>query len=458
MFGGLYKLYMLDLSAGEAANKAASILEYRWPLASKALREIGQVTNPDYTFETRSLDDWAGGAGVLMQSSVVDVTENRVVVGSAKQFVSALRSAKEGDTIVLAKGTYRLNQKRIPIGHAGTSKRPVRVTAEKIGDVVLQLNSLEGFYVNQPYWVFENLKIEGVCKTDSQCEHAFHITGGGHHFTARNNIISDFNAHFKVNGSKVNGTYSYPDSGLLEKNNLYNSWVRDTSNSVTLIDSVAVNDWVVRGNFIADIVKGKGNKVSYAAFFKGYGSDNVFEQNLIVCQFNLNSKGGAQVGLSFGGGGTAKKNCRDDSCAVEHLRGTIRNNIIMNCNDVGVYLNQASQTEVYNNTLINTLGIDVRFAKSTAVVANNILSGRIKLRNGGTAEQYANFTFDVDDVKTYFLDPFKGSMGLLDSEEIKQKGIPLIKDEYDFCGNKRRSGPVDIGAIEYGVNSLCRLF
>ena len=43
-------------------------------------------------------------------------------------------------------------------------------------------------------------------------------------FIARNNVITDFNAHFKINGS--NGRF--PDRGLIEGNTLSNATVRDT--------------------------------------------------------------------------------------------------------------------------------------------------------------------------------------------------------------------------------------
>ena len=41
----------------------------------------------------------------------------------------------------------------------------------------------------------------------------------------------------------------------------------------------------------------------------------------------------------------------------------MRNNIIVDCSDVGIYLNEGKNTKLYNNTVVNTMGIDARFRR-----------------------------------------------------------------------------------------------
>ena len=461
---GVYKLYQSGISIDTVVFKVANIVDKRVPFIATKMRSIVQITDPEYILDGTSLDNSVGGVGVRFPYVKPNENTNQghgrsIQVDSAVEFRKALRNAKPGDIITLAKGVYRFDSKSISIGKKGSIDKPIRVRADRLGDVTIQLNTIEGFYVNQPYWEFENLKIDGVCKSDSRCEHAFHVVGNGHHFVLKNSIVTDFNAAIKVNGTKVKGRRVYPDFGRIEFNNIYNHSVRDTSNAVTPIDVVAANNWIVRKNVIADFVKGKGNTISYGGFFKGAGTDNMFEQNLVACRYKLNRHSGVQVGLSFGGGGSSQASCRGGSCKAEHYRGTIRNNIIVNCNDVAVYINKSPETEIYNNTLINTLGIDIRYSQSSAVIANNILTGRIKNRNGGSSEDYANFVFDINDLTDYFSALSKGDMSLVDGSEILLKGIPTIKDEFDFCTTRKMAGAIDIGAIQYSANGgVCKLF
>ena len=98
----------------------------------------------------------------------------------------------------------------------------------------------------------------------------------------------------------------------------------------------------------------------------GFPHDGLFERNLVMCTRNFS--GGTRIGLSLGGGGTAPQFCEDGSCNTEHQNGILRNNLIVNCSDVGIYLNRAQDTLVDHNTLYATAGIDVRFPTSSATL------------------------------------------------------------------------------------------
>ena len=60
---------------------------------------------------------------------------------------------------------------------AGTADAPIVVRADTLGTVNLKFDAVEGFHVRGPFWEFNNLDIEGICAADSDCEHAFHVTG-----------------------------------------------------------------------------------------------------------------------------------------------------------------------------------------------------------------------------------------------------------------------------------------
>lgn len=301
------------------------------------------------------------------------------LVDSAEELRAAIRAAEPGATITILPGIYQFEGAPLLATTPGRVDAPIVVQAVVPGSVTLQFATVEGIKVMAPYWQFENLTMRGVCLTHSDCEHAFHISGAGHHFVARNNTITDFNAHFKINGEGDD----FPDAGLIEHNTLSNSTPRHTANPVTLIDLVAASGWVVRGNLISDFSKDGGNRVAYGAFFKGGGRDNRFESNMVLCEALSLPLGGQRIGLSLGGGGTGPQYCRDRKCITEQSGSTIVANLIASCSDDGIYLNSAADSRVLHNTLIDTGGIDVRFATSSANVAGNLVDGAIRSRDGG---------------------------------------------------------------------------
>ena len=51
--------------------------------------------------------------------------------------------------------------------------------------------------------------------------------------------------------------------------------------------------------------------------------------------------------LSFGGGGTGEQ-FMEEGDIYEHSQGIVRNNIVMNCSDAGLYLNKSLQNILLN--------------------------------------------------------------------------------------------------------------
>ena len=301
-----------------------------------------------------------------------------IAVATPDALRAALAQANPGDTITLLPGVYRFSGTPLDIDRPGRAGAPIVVRAVQPGSAQLEFDLVEGFRVKAPYWRFENLAIRGVCSEDRYCEHAFHVVGGASHFVARNNTLTDFNAHIKINGEQGR----FPDDGLIEQNTLTATHVRQTSNPVTPIDLVAANGWTMRANLISDFLKGEGDMVSYGAFAKGGGSGNVFERNLVWCERTLHGPG-QRVGLSLGGGGTIAPVCRDGRCITEHERGILRANLVIGCSDVGIYLNSAARSSVVDNTLLDTGGIDVRYSTSSARLDGNLVDGPIRSRDNG---------------------------------------------------------------------------
>ena len=375
-----------------------------------------------------------------------------VPVADVAGLLSAISGAQPGDTIVLAPGTYEVQQSKIGCEAAGTADAPIVVQAAELGTVFIKFDAVEGFHVRGPNWEFANLDIEGVCAADSDCEHAFHVTGAADGTHLHHNRMHGFNAMIKGNGEPIGqgDSYVWPDDVTVEYNELFNDAPRDTGNPVTPIDIVGGHNWVVRGNFIHDHAKGGGDNISYAAFLKGHSMDGLFERNLVVCE--LLHQGQVRLGLSFGGGGTGPDSiCELGKCKPEHERGVMRNNLIVNCPaDVGVYVNAGADTKILNNTLYNTAGIDMRFPETTGVVHNNILNGKIRDRDGGSSTKMNNLEeVDLGVLAGWFQDPGAYDFTLKDGAMFVDLGLAVPEVFDDYCANARDDGKPDIGAIEY---------
>ncbi len=314
----------------------------------------------------------------------------RRLVASADELRRAVAAAAPGDVITLLAGSYRLRG-TLAATRPGTADAPIVVRAEQPGSAILELDAGEGVVVTAPYWRFENLVLRGACATPAFCEHAFHVAGEAHHFAAVNNRISDFNAHFKINGQGGH----FPDHGLIEGNTITNGTPRDTAHPVTPIDLVAASDWVVRRNLVTDFIKNGGDRISYGVFAKGAGARTLFEQNVVLCEDRLQGYPGSSIGLSFGGGGSGKPYCRDQRCVVEQEQGTMRANLVASCSDVGIHMNAAARSAIVDNTVVDTGGIEVRFPESSATLDGNLIDGPIRARNGGTVREGDNLVTPI---------------------------------------------------------------
>lgn len=378
------------------------------------------------------------------------------LVGSEDELRSTLATAQAGDHILILPGTYHLKGRSIHLSSEGREDAPIFLRATSFGDVTLEMTMLEGFVIRGPYWVVENLVLRGACEKDSACEHAMHVVGKGRSLTVRNVMAVNFNAAMKINRLRDD----FPDDGLVEASLFANEWPRQTSNPVTPIDLVAANNWVVTKSVFADFAKQGGNMVSYGAFYKGASEGGTFERNLVMCEWQHH--GGVRVGLSFGGGGTYAGACRDGTCAFEHKGGTMRTNIIMNCpNDVGIYVNRAPDSAIYNNILARTHGIDVRFKETTASVFNNVLDGRIAIRDEAQLEASHNLAspwraaFLASQTKVVYRSPYEGDFTPIAPGKLRRQGLPIGRSVLDFCGAPLQLDAPDIGAFRTDMAASC---
>ena len=352
---------------------------------------------------------WGWGLAALLVVGHADAAT--IDVADAAALSAAIAAAAAGDEIVLATGSYALSG--ASCSASGTAQQPIVVrSAEPLG-AVIEFDGLEGFLVTGAHWHFEDLDVVGVCANHSDCEHAFHVVGGADGFALTGSRVRDFNAQLKVNAQNEVA----PNDGLIEGCDIGDTAGRQTGNPVTKLNIDGGLRWIVRGNYIHDFQKAGGNGISYGAFMKSGGAEGLFDRNLVLCTSDDNSDG-VRLGLSFGGGGTAPQFCApaydaNVPCSVEHDGGTMRNNIIANCNDVGIYLNRSANTTLLFNTLVGTAGIDFRFDTSDGLAHGNVVSGPIRDRDGATHSEGPNL-LDVTQGQFdgWYTDPLHGDLSL----------------------------------------------
>jgi len=324
------------------------------------------------------------------------------------------------------------------------------------GGPFLRSSAAAAFEVKAPWWTFEDLDIEGTCSSHDLCEHAFHIIGQADHTTVRGCVMHEYNAQIKGNADDVGDTRIWPNDVIVENSEMYSSTIRDTGNPVTPLDIVGGQRWIVRGNYIHDHSKGRSDKVSYAAFFKGNSRDGLFERNLVVCE--VLHTGGTRLGLSLGGGGSYPDSiCEQSDCSIEHTNGVLRNNIIAHCPaDVGMYINEAANTKIYNNLLYDNGGIDVRYSVSSADIRNNIISGDINIRDSATVVESSNRVW-LQDVfwNAWFTDAANLDFTIVDGTQIIDMGENVAEVTDDFCLNDRDDGATDLGPVETDGDGPC---
>lgn len=301
-----------------------------------------------------------------------DLGRRRRLVDSPAALEQAMQEARPGDIIELADGRYPITRS-LWTRTAGTAEQPITLRAARPRAAVLVSETATLFEITEPHWQFEDLDIEGHCKPPG-CEHALHVTGKASHFRAENNVISDFDSHLKVNGSKG----LFPDHGRLSHNTLLNKGERLSARPANPVDIVAASHWVIDENVVRHFVHPDDRASSYGIFMKGGGSGGRIERNLVICAAQGVSSRGTRLGISFGGGLTGPSYCRDQLCRTEHENGLARANIVANCNDAGLDINHATSVTLEGNVLVNTAGINVRGTSPAARLIGNLGDGSVR--------------------------------------------------------------------------------
>jgi hypothetical protein len=370
---------------------------------------------------------------------IVPGTAEAVVVSSASELANAIEEANSGGdkTIILEDGTYTLDT-MLWVDAEGVT---VRSSSGNRDNVTIRGAGMEGsvshiFNVAGSDFTVSDLTLGWVAN------HAIQIQGNenAHRPLMQNlHIIDTYEQMIKV--SYDSSTDNSSENGIVEDCLFEYSAGIGPQYYIGGIDAHRAINWIVRNNTFKAIRSPSDETAEFAIHFWSDSEDTLVESNLII---------NCDRGIGFGLGDRG------------HIRGIIRNNMIYHdpeelFDDVGISLESASDTQVYNNTIYlehsYPNAIEYRFTGTTGVlIVNNLTNKALSPRDGASATVSHNVT---DAQASWFLNLTSGDLHLsARPSAVIDQGQSVTGLTSDYDGDSRPQGEgIDIGADEVNGES-----
>jgi hypothetical protein len=363
-------------------------------------------------------------------------------VTSVADLARVVSSARPGDTILLADGTYDLRQ-TIDITTPGLTLR------SRSGDpsaVVLRGRGMQ----RDPVGVAISVSAAGVTIADLTIRdvgfHAIQVRGelGASRFTLHNARLLDAGQQL-LKGS-VSEAHVYADDGLIACSEFAYTTTAP-SNYTNGVDLLATSGWTIRDNRFARIrgPENDGWQAGPTILIWAAGKDTVIERNLILDGYR---------GIALGLTDVPHRLARNGERAYDHSGGLVRNNVIVNLHrwaDEAIEANAARDLRVEHNTVFTEgetpWGIGVRFAAADVLIRNNLTNSRIFQRDGARATLDGNVTSAR---RSWFVNPARADMHLTeDGRPAVDVGVDIPDATLDYDRATRPAGRApDAGAFE----------
>lgn len=366
-------------------------------------------------------------------------------VATVSELQAAVRFANPGTTIVIADGTYPLQETLVLdrdrltlrgesgrreavvlVGNGFHGERPgpahaVRIIGDDItvADLTIKEFSLHGLDVKGELGP-QNLLVHNVGFIDiGQRSIKVSSAGKGHP-----------NADYGV----VQWSYFEQIQSISpDRNDGFGG------NYVGGIDAHGVKGWIMRDNVFLNI-RGATGAGRGCIFIWNNSIDTIVERNLVI---------GCDVGIAIGNPSGPNQYARDGEQTWHHTGGIVRNNFVYApAGKIGLEMDKVRNLKVVNNTVVNGdsgYWRTVWFQPPTQdlVIKNNLVSGLISPFQGAEAEMEHNITRAPG---SWFRDPMNGDLRLAgEASGHVPAGEALAEVPDDFFGNPRPEAP-DVGA------------
>lgn len=394
-------------------------------------------------------------AGPDPDSTIIDVDPSQV--GNLTAIVS---SARPGDTIRFASGTYELDGVYMWVSASGVTLRSASGNRD---DVVLDGNyqTQEIITVAASDVTVANLTIRKAAT------HPIHVVSTDSADTLNTQI---YNVHIvdpREQAIKINpnqGGYFVDDGEIacshIELTDTGRPNVQPNPGGCYTggVDAHQARGWVIRDNVVEGFWCDAGLSEHAIHFWRG-GRDTLVERNVL-----LNNARGVGFGLAAGGEARTYGDapCPGASGYIGHYDGIVRNNFIFANDpgllsspdgfDCGICFWSACGARALHNSVVSTgdafSSIEWRFPSSTEVeITNNIATHPLRQRDGASATLDGNLQSAQ---LSLFVDGQNGDLHLeLSASEAIDQGVPVpagvCDDDID---RDLRDGNRDIGADE----------
>jgi hypothetical protein len=390
----------------------------------------------------------ADGAPPAARCAPLPITGTVIDVSDSAKLVQAVYDAKEGDTILVADGTYDLGGKTIQLRTRGVTLRGKSGDRSKvILDSGYAMGAGDSILMTASDTTVAHLTVKRAYN------HPLHVTPAG--ADIRNTRIHDvYVLDPGEQGIKVNsdGAGHYTNEGTItcSKIELTDAGRPSVRNNCYTggIDIHRARGWRVSDNEIAGFWCPVGLSEHGVHIWTG-SRDSIVERNVIrEC-----ARG---IGLGLGEG-TDGRTYDDMPCGgatkVGHYGGIVRNNFIFASNpavsfDTGIGLEEACGAKVVHNTVFSTMAplsssIEWRFAKTNVEITNNLTSHSLKDRGAGAMATSAG---NASATAAMFRDAANGDLHLTSNVSGAVEVPAGICD--DDVDGEARSSPRDVGADE----------
>ena len=353
--------------------------------------------------------------------------DTTIVVSSVQQLLEAVEYANvHGNVeVLLADGIYQLDDmlwiEGVNVGFRGQSggRDAVVIRGRGMKGHVTHIFNVAGDYFTAQDitigWVFcHAVQVQGNDDADYPCFNNVRFVDTGEQMLK---VSSDFGG-------------SWSDGGIVEGCSFEYSAGIGPQYYIGGVDGHQCRDWTVRDCYFYGIASPEAELAEHAIHFWSWSEGTVVERNRITS---------CDRGIGFGLGDSG------------HGSGMIRNNFVHTTRDVGIGLENASGVDVYNNSLYTedyANSIEYRFpGTSGGEIINNLTSGEIASRDGGSASVATNVT---NAQAAWFEDAFTGDLHLSSSPvSVVDAGQTLSDVVLDYDSEERPTGSgYDIGADE----------
>ncbi len=386
----------------------------------------------------------AGRPDWMPEAPPLPVTGRVVEVSTVAELDHAVRQAHDGDTVMVADGTYQLDhllhlRGRTNVTIRGASGDPSKVVIRGAGwearEGRFDLLVVHGcshitiahltFTETQSYGIkLENTPLDGRGLEDIQIYdcHFYNIgtrmvkgTGGKHEPVVRGSIRY---CHFE--NTKI------PPK----------SWLFD-GDYISAIDCMRLVDWTISDNSFKNIRGANGG--GRGAVFVWVDSKNVVtERNVFV---------GCDRSIAYGN----PSGSNQDPQSYHNTGGIICNNFVVAGADKGIEICWANGVKVYHNTVLADVGkgwgIHCHWNELRDVrVAGNLVRGQVLGDAAGVTVE-GNLTVGIDDA--WFRDPREGDLHLTAAAQAAMNTATRLRECLEDFDGQARSASADVGADEY---------